>query len=74
MVLNLCWYAQLQIAYLPHYSSGQTYYYPAFNAARSEDALKFAHEFGEVLAMPIVLEAVMHGRTSRGAFSYLNFF
>jgi hypothetical protein len=53
MVLNLCWYTQLQIAYLPHYSSGQTYYYPAFNATRSEDALKFAHEFGEVLAMPV---------------------
>ena len=74
MVLNLCWYAQLQIAYLPHYSSGQTYYYPAFNAMRLEDALKFAHEFGEVLVMPIVLEAVMHVRISRGAFSYLNFF
>ncbi|KAF9018039.1 CPII coat sec24 protein [Hymenopellis radicata] len=34
------------LACLPHYTSGQTYYYPAFNAARSEDALKFAHEFG----------------------------
>ncbi|KAF8887587.1 CPII coat sec24 protein [Infundibulicybe gibba] len=54
------------LAYLPHYTSGQTYYYPAFNAARSEDALKFAHEFGEVLAMPIMLEAVMRVRASRG--------
>jgi hypothetical protein len=55
-------------AYLPHYTSGQTYFYPAFNAARSEDALKFAHEFGEVLAMPIMLEAVMRVRASRGQY------
>jgi protein transport protein SEC24 len=54
------------LACLPHYTSGQTYYYPAFNAARAEDALKFAHEFGEVLAMPIMLEAVMRVRASRG--------
>ncbi|KAJ3836161.1 protein transporter SEC24 [Lentinula raphanica] len=51
---------------LPHYTSGQTYYYPAFNAARAEDALKFAHEFGEVLAMPIMLETIMRVRASRG--------
>ncbi|KAI0052070.1 CPII coat sec24 protein [Auriscalpium vulgare] len=54
------------LAGLPHYTSGQTYFYPAFNAARSEDAVKFAHEFGEVLAMPIMLEAVMRVRASRG--------
>lgn len=54
------------VACLPHYTSGQTYYYPAFNAGRSEDALKFAHEFGQVLAMPIMLEAVMRVRASRG--------
>ncbi|CAH7665815.1 Sec23/Sec24 trunk domain-domain-containing protein [Phakopsora pachyrhizi] len=35
---------------LPRYTGGNTYFYPAFNAARSEDALKFAHEFGQVLA------------------------
>lgn len=51
---------------MPHYTSGQTYYYPAFNAARPEDALKFAREFGDVLAMPIMLEAVMRVRASRG--------
>ncbi len=34
----------------------------------SEDALKFAHEFGGVLAMPIMLEAVMRVRASRGEF------
>jgi len=54
------------LACLPHYTSGQTYFYPAFNASRSEDAIKFAHEFGSVLAMPIMLEAVMRVRASRG--------
>jgi len=57
---------QCCVACLPHYTSGQTYYYPAFNAARPEDALKFAREFGDVLAMPIMLEAVMRVRASRG--------
>jgi hypothetical protein len=56
----------LCLACLPHYTSGQTYYYPAFNAGRTEDAVKFAHEFGEVLATPIMLEAVMRVRASRG--------
>lgn len=51
---------------LPRYTGGQTYFYPAFTAARTEDALKFAHEFGEVLSHPIALEAVMRIRTSRG--------
>jgi protein transport protein SEC24 len=59
-------------AALPHYTSGQTYYYPAFSAARAEDALKFAHEFGEVLAMPIMLEAVMRVRASRGTALFLS--
>ena len=54
-------------ACLPHYTSGQTYFYPAFNASRTEDAIKFAHEFGEVLAMPIMLEAVMRVRASKSA-------
>ncbi|OSX60917.1 hypothetical protein POSPLADRAFT_1146807 [Postia placenta MAD-698-R-SB12] len=53
------------LACLPHYTSGQTYFYPAFNASRTEDAVKFAHEFGEVLAMPIMLEAVMRVRASK---------
>ncbi|MBW0470699.1 hypothetical protein O181_010414 [Austropuccinia psidii MF-1] len=51
---------------LPRYTGGNTYFYPAFNAARSEDALKFAHEFGQVLTSPIALEAVMRVRASRG--------
>ncbi|CDR47063.1 hypothetical protein NBRC10512_007441 [Rhodotorula toruloides] len=51
---------------LPRYTGGQTYFYPSFNAARSEDALKFAHEFGTVIADPICLEAVMRVRASRG--------
>ncbi|KAI8339362.1 Sec23/Sec24 trunk domain-containing protein [Chlamydoabsidia padenii] len=51
---------------LPHYTGGQTYYYPGFNASRSEDALKFAHEFSELLAEQIGLEAVIRIRASRG--------
>lgn len=51
---------------LPRYTGGQTYFYPSFNAARSEDALKFAHEFGTVIADPICLEAVMRVRASKG--------
>ncbi|CAO3608289.1 unnamed protein product [Cunninghamella echinulata] len=51
---------------LPHYTGGQTYYYPGFNAARSEDALKFAHEFSELLSEQIGLEAVIRIRASRG--------
>lgn len=51
---------------LPRYTGGQTYYYPSFNAVRSEDALKFAHEFGTVISDPICLEAVMRVRASRG--------
>ena len=58
--------ASFFLACLPHYTSGQTYYYPAFNAGRTEDAIKFAHEFGAVLATPIMLEAVMRVRASRG--------
>ncbi|KAI0792427.1 protein transporter SEC24 [Abortiporus biennis] len=53
------------LACLPHYTAGQTYFYPAFNASRTEDAIKFAHEFGEVLAQPIMLEAVMRVRASK---------
>ncbi|CAD6973543.1 unnamed protein product [Tilletia controversa] len=37
---------------LPRYTGGQTYFYPAFHASRSEDATKFSHEFAEVLASP----------------------
>ena len=54
------------IACLPHYTSGQTYYYPGFKATRPGDAEKFSHEFGEVLAMPILLETLMRVRASRG--------
>ncbi|CAL1699436.1 unnamed protein product [Somion occarium] len=53
------------LACLPHYTAGQTFFYPAFNASRTEDAIKFAHEFGKVLAMPIMLEAVMRVRASK---------
>lgn len=52
--------------YLPHYTSGQTYYYPAFSAAREEDAMKFAYEFGEVLGMEIGFEGLVRVRASKG--------
>ncbi|KAI8146864.1 hypothetical protein BJV82DRAFT_509103 [Fennellomyces sp. T-0311] len=51
---------------LPHYTGGQTYYYPGFNASRTEDAFKFAHEFSELIAEEIGLEAVIRIRASRG--------
>ncbi|RCI02763.1 COPII subunit [Rhizopus stolonifer] len=51
---------------IPHYTGGQTYYYPGFNASRTEDAIKFAHEFSELLAEQIGLEAVIRIRASRG--------
>jgi protein transport protein SEC24 len=51
---------------LPRYTGGQVYYYPGFRASRSEDAIKFATEFGTVLASPIGLEAVIRVRGSRG--------
>jgi protein transport protein SEC24 len=57
-------------ACLPHYTSGQTYYYPAFNAARAEDAIKFAREFGDVMAMPIMVDAITRVRASRGVLSF----
>ena len=56
----------VHLACLPHYIPGQTYYYPAFNAGRTENAVKFAHEFGAVMATPIILGAVTRVRTSRG--------
>ncbi|ORX39651.1 hypothetical protein BD324DRAFT_614495 [Kockovaella imperatae] len=51
---------------LPRYTAGQTYLYPGFNASKPEDAIKFATEFGKLLAMPIGLEAVIRVRATRG--------
>ncbi|KAK0567842.1 COPII subunit [Tilletia horrida] len=51
---------------LPRYTGGQTYFYPAFHATRSEDATKFSHEFAEVLASPISYEAVLRLRATKG--------
>ncbi|KAF9992378.1 COPII subunit [Entomortierella chlamydospora] len=62
---------------LPRFTGGSTYFYPAFTAAKSEDATKFAHELAEFLSQRIALEAVMRVRASKGlrmsAF-YGNFF
>ncbi|KAK9447944.1 uncharacterized protein V1518DRAFT_428331 [Limtongia smithiae] len=62
---------------LPRYTSGQTYFYPGWNAGRPEDAIKFAHEFSEHLSMEIALEAVLRVRASNGvrmSTFYGNFF
>ena len=65
------------LANLPRYTGGQTYFYPAWNAARTEDAMKFATEFSDYLSSEIGLEAVLRVRTTTGlrpsAF-YGNFF
>ncbi|KAF2720125.1 hypothetical protein K431DRAFT_227207 [Polychaeton citri CBS 116435] len=62
---------------LPRYTGGQTYFYPAWNAARTEDAIKFATEFSDYLSSEIGLEAVLRVRATTGlrpsAF-YGNFF
>lgn len=62
---------------LPRFTGGQTYFYPAWNAARGEDATKFAQEFSDYLSSEIGLEAVLRVRATTGlrmnAF-YGNFF
>ena len=62
---------------LPRYTGGQTYFYPAWNAAREEDAVKFASEFSDYLSSEIGLEAVLRVRTTTGlrpSSFYGNFF
>jgi protein transport protein SEC24 len=65
------------LANLPRYTAGQTYFYPGWNAGRSEDAIKFAREFSDHLSSEIALEAVLRVRATTGlrmnAF-YGNFF
>lgn len=51
---------------LPRYTGGQTYFYPAFHAARSEDANKLSHELAHVLSSPISYEAVLRLRATKG--------
>lgn len=62
---------------LPRYTGGQTYFYPGWSAARTEDAIKFASEFSSYLSAEIGLEAVLRVRATTGlrmnAF-YGNFF
>lgn len=62
---------------LPRYTGGQTYFYPAWNAARTEDAIKFAREFSDYLSAEIGLEAVLRVRATTGlrmSTFYGNFF
>ena len=51
---------------LPRYTGGQTWFYPGWNAARSEDAIKFAREFSDYLSAEIGLEAVLRVRATTG--------
>ncbi|OWP05167.1 transport protein SEC [Marssonina coronariae] len=51
---------------LPRYTGGQTYFYPGWNAGRSEDAIKFATEFSDYLSAEIGLEAVLRVRATTG--------
>ncbi|KAK7552484.1 hypothetical protein IWX46DRAFT_344113 [Phyllosticta citricarpa] len=62
---------------LPRYTGGQTWFYPGWNAARSEDAIKFAREFSDYLSSEIGLEAVLRVRATTGlrmSTFYGNFF
>ncbi|ODH40117.1 protein transporter SEC24 [Paracoccidioides brasiliensis] len=62
---------------LPRYTGGQTYFYPGWNAGRSEDAIKFAKEFSDYLSAEIGLEAVLRVRATTGlrmSTFYGNFF
>jgi protein transport protein SEC24 len=62
---------------LPRYTGGQTWFYPGWSAARTEDVIKFATEFSSYLSAEIGLEAVLRVRATTGlrmnAF-YGNFF
>ncbi|KAK5087361.1 COPII subunit [Exophiala xenobiotica] len=51
---------------LPRYTGGQTYFYPGWNAAREDDAMKFAKEFSDYLSAEIGLEAVLRVRATTG--------
>jgi protein transport protein SEC24 len=51
---------------LPRYTGGQTYFYPGWSAARTEDAIKFAREFSDHLSSEIALEAVLRVRATTG--------
>jgi len=51
---------------LPRYTGGQTWFYPGWNAAREDDAMKFAKEFSDYLSAEIGLEAVLRVRATTG--------
>ena len=62
---------------LPRYTGGQTFFYPGWNAAREDDAFKFAKEFSDYLSAEIGLEAVLRVRATTGlrmSTFYGNFF
>ena len=63
--------------FITRYTGGQTYFYPGWNAAREDDAYKFAKEFSDYLSAEIGLEAVLRVRATTGlrmSTFYGNFF
>ena len=50
----------------PRFTSGSVYYYPGFNGAVQEDAVKFAADFEHFISRPFGLEAVIRVRASKG--------
>lgn len=65
------------LANLPHYTAGQTHFYPAWNATKLEDVNKLSKEISNHLSMDIQVEAVLRVRGSSGlrmSSFYGNFF
>lgn len=51
---------------LPRYTGGQTWFYPMWNASRSEDAVEFSREFSAYLSSEIGLRALSKVRAATG--------
>lgn len=56
----------VSLSSLPHFTAGQTYFYPGWNGKNSEDVIKFTNEFKKHLSMEISMEAVLKVRASSG--------
>lgn len=54
------------ISCISKYTGGQVFMYPGFNAARAEDAVKFAADFSSFLETEFGMEAVLRIRASQG--------
>jgi protein transport protein SEC24 len=54
------------VSCISKYTGGQLFMYPGFNAARAEDAIKFAADFSSFLETEFGMEAVLRIRASQG--------